>query len=81
MCKCPIFFIGLDWGDSSSSASHAASRRHLNIDEDGNENDDDHPIGLGLSHAAFNDQCTGSPNALGTRGAVISDTAHGAVRH
>ena len=44
---------------------------HLSIveqpDEDENENDYDHLMGLGLLHATFNEQCTGSPNALGTR--------------
>ena len=28
--------------------------------------DDDHLKGLGLLHAAFNEHCTVSPNALGT---------------
>ena len=35
-------------------------------DRIGNASDDDHLKGLGLLHAAFNEHCTVSPNALGT---------------
>ena len=40
---------------------------YLNIVQDPGENDDDHLLEWGLSHAAFNEQCIGSANALGTR--------------